>query len=169
MSEPFDLIGGTSMIAERSIIVKKFLRNTFLTIFCIICFNFFEGSVTLITMDLPESWLYVAQYLVVVFSSFIIGREILVKNKTCFLSIVVVPVAVFVGIALFEIFVFHVPPLTLIVPLYFIFHSIVMHFYEDTPIIVALVVLQSLIYCLAMFFGVCKKTKKAKEEEQAEE
>lgn len=146
-----------------------FLKNTFLTIFCIICFNFFEGAVTLITMDLPESWLYVAQYLVVVFSSFIIGREILAKNKTCFLSIVVVPVAVFVVIALFEIFVFGIPPVTLVVSLYLIFHSIVMHCYEETLIIVALVVIQSLIYCLAMFLGSCTKKKKAKGKEQSEE
>lgn len=141
--------------------MKKFLKNTFIAVFCILCFDLFEFFISMLLwgsafINSPLfMWVYAAQYLALVYSAFVIGSEFLAKTKTRFLSITIVPMVIFASFYVLESF--RMASVIFAFPAYLLLSDIVIKFYDETIIVIVLAALQHLIYFLAMFFGTCRK------------
>lgn len=156
-------MSGVLRNTERKISMKKFLRNTFIAVFCILCFDLFEFFISMLLwgsafINSPLfMWVYAAQYFALVYSAFVIGSEFLAKTKTRFLSITIVPMVIFAILYLLGTCIPYSAPIIFVFPSYLLFSDIIVHFYDDVIIVAVFATLQHLIYCLAMFFGTCRK------------
>lgn len=146
--------------------MKKFLKNTFIAVFCTLCFDLFESTVSFIIMNtnfIDSSafiWVYIAQYFILIISAFVVGKELLVKTettKTLFVSVTVAPVVIFAALLLLGLFVAQLLFMAFIFPTYLLLNYFIMFFDESPTIISVFTMLQHLIYFLAMFFGTCRK------------